>query len=125
MAELPPARVVEFLGGIPPGEVRCLLARVGGLGERGREGDPDPVDIGSGPVPRSAVRLVALEAAVWEGELRIDRGPGYRVYYGRDGDDLVVLLAGGTKKRQTHDIQTARALWKAYRQEKRHARQSP
>ena len=29
MAELPPARVVEFLGGIPPGEVSCLLARVG------------------------------------------------------------------------------------------------
>ena len=58
-------------------------------------------------------------------ELRIDRGPGYRVYYGRDGEDLVVLLAGGTKKRQTHDIQTAHALWKAYRQEKRHARQSP
>ena len=68
MAELPPARVVEFLGGIPP---------------------------------------------------------GYRVYYGRDGEDLVVRLAGGTKKCQTHDIQTAHALWKAYRQEKRHARQSP
>ena len=58
-------------------------------------------------------------------ELRIDRGPGYRVYYGRDGGDLVVLLAGGTKKRQTHDVETAHALWKAYRQEKRHARQSP
>lgn len=58
-------------------------------------------------------------------ELRIDRGPGYRVYYGRDGDDLVVLLTGGTKKRQTHDIETAHALWKAYRQEKRHARQNP
>jgi len=58
-------------------------------------------------------------------ELRIDRGPGYRVYYGRDGEDLVVLLAGGTKKRQTHDIQAAHALWKAYKQEKRHARQSP
>ena len=45
--------------------------------------------------------------------------------YGRDGEDFVVLLAGGTKKRQTHDIQTAHAIWKAYRQEKRHARQSP
>ena len=43
MAELPPARVVEFLDDIPPGEVRCLLVRVGGLGGRGREGDPDPV----------------------------------------------------------------------------------
>ena len=61
MAELPPARVVEFLDGIPPGEVRCVLARGGGPGGRGREGDPDPVDVGSDPVPRSAVRLVALE----------------------------------------------------------------
>ena len=66
MAELPPACVVEFLGGIPPGKVRCLLARVGGLGGRGREGDPDPVDVGSVRVPRSAMRSVALEAAVWE-----------------------------------------------------------
>ena len=58
-------------------------------------------------------------------ELRIDRGPGYRVYYGRDGEDLVVLLAGGTKKRQARDIETAHALWRANRQEKRDARQSP
>ena len=58
-------------------------------------------------------------------ELRIDRGPGYRVYYGRDGGDLVILLVGGTKKRQAHDIEAAQTLWKAYRQEKRHARQSP
>ena len=58
-------------------------------------------------------------------ELRIDRGPGYRIYYGREGDDLVILLVGGTKKRQTRDIETAHALWKAYRQEKRHARQGP
>ena len=58
-------------------------------------------------------------------ELRVDRGPGYRIYYGRDGDDLVILLAGGTKKRQTRDIETAHTLWKAYRQEKRHARQGP
>ena len=59
-------------------------------------------------------------------ELRIERGPGYRVYYGRDGNDLVILLlAGGTKRRQTRDIEAAHVLWKAYRQEKRHARQNP
>ena len=45
MAELPKARVVEFLGAVPPGEIRCLLARIG-LGGRGREADPDPVGLG-------------------------------------------------------------------------------
>lgn len=58
-------------------------------------------------------------------ELRIDVGPGYRVYYGRDGNDLVVLLVGGTKKRQARDIVTAQSLWKACIREKRNANQSP
>lgn len=51
-------------------------------------------------------------------ELRIHFGPGYRVYFGRDGNAFVVLLGGGTKKRQNRDIATAQAHWKAYRQEK-------
>ena len=42
-------------------------------------------------------------------EYRIDFGPGCRVYFGRDGDSLVILLAGGTKRRQQHDIATAQA----------------
>ena len=54
-------------------------------------------------------------------ELRIDFGPGYRVYYGRDGDSLVILLAGGTKKRQARDIEKAQALWNEYKQEIRDA----
>ena len=54
-------------------------------------------------------------------ELRIHSGPGYRVYYGRDGDDLVVLLAGGTKRRQAADIARAQSLWQEYKQEKRDA----
>ena len=37
-------------------------------------------------------------------ECRIDFGPGYRVYLGRDGDRLVILLGGGTKKKQQKDI---------------------
>ena len=49
-------------------------------------------------------------------------GPGYRVYYGRDGHNIVILLAGGTKKRQDRDIEQARIHWKAYKQEKRNAR---
>lgn len=52
-------------------------------------------------------------------ELRIDFGPGYRVYYSSDGEELVILLAGGTKKRQARDIATAQAWWRAYQQEKR------
>lgn len=52
-------------------------------------------------------------------ELRIDFGPGYRVYYGADGKELVILLAGGTKRRQARDIAVAQACWRAYQQEKR------
>jgi putative addiction module killer protein len=37
-------------------------------------------------------------------ELRIDFGPGYRVYFGKDGERLIILLGGGTKKRQARDI---------------------
>ena len=42
-------------------------------------------------------------------EYRIDFGPGYRVYFGRDGETLVILLTGGTKKRQQRDIDAAHA----------------
>ena len=52
-------------------------------------------------------------------EYRIDSGPGYRIYLGRDGDALVVLLGGGTKVRQQRDIETARKLWREYRRRKR------
>jgi putative addiction module killer protein len=38
-------------------------------------------------------------------ELRLDFGPGYRVYFGKDGEELVILLAGGSKKRQQADIE--------------------
>jgi putative addiction module killer protein len=55
-------------------------------------------------------------------EYRIDFGPGYRVYLGRDGDILVILLTGGTKKRQQRDIRAAADLWKAYKQSKRSKR---
>ena len=43
-------------------------------------------------------------------EMRLDFGPGYRVYFGRDGNELVILLAGGSKKRQQADIEMARGL---------------
>ena len=52
-------------------------------------------------------------------ECRIDSGPGYRVYFGKDGDALIILLGGGTKKRQQQDIETAHDLWQEYRHRKR------
>jgi putative addiction module killer protein len=52
-------------------------------------------------------------------ELRIDFGPGYRIYFGRDGATLIVLLTGGTKKRQQRDIKAAQERWTDYKQRKR------
>ena len=52
-------------------------------------------------------------------ELRLDFGPGYRVYFGRDGETLVILLTGGTKKRQQNDINAAKLYWQDYQQSKR------
>jgi putative addiction module killer protein len=43
-------------------------------------------------------------------EIRVDFGPGYRIYFGQDGEVLVILLAGGTKQRQDEDIAAARTL---------------
>ena len=76
-------------------------------------------------VARAVARLeqgnISGVKSVGEGvlELRIDFGPGYRVYFGRDGDALVILLTGGTKKRQQRDIDAARVSWQDYKQRKR------
>ena len=51
-------------------------------------------------------------------ECRINVGPGYRVYFGRDGDTLIILLDGGTKARQQRDIEGACELWQEYRRRK-------
>lgn len=52
----------------------------------------------------------ALSSGVWE--LRIDWGPGYRLYYARAGVRLILLLCGGDKRRQRADIERAVAYWK-------------
>lgn len=52
-------------------------------------------------------------------EYRINWGPGYRIYFGRDGDTLVILLAGGTKQRQQRDIAAAQARWTDYKRRKK------
>lgn len=52
-------------------------------------------------------------------ECKIDWGAGYRVYFGKDGEKLIILLGGGTKKRQSKDIEQAKAYWQAYKQRKK------
>jgi putative addiction module killer protein len=49
---------------------------------------------------------------VWEA--RLDFGPGYRVYFGRDGVDVILLLVGGDKKSQKTDIKRAQDYWAIY-----------
>lgn len=56
------------------------------------------------------------------GECRIDWGPGYRLYLVRDGDELIILFVGGTKKRQQSDIERARVLLGEYKSRKEAAR---
>ena len=48
-------------------------------------------------------------------ELRIDYGPGYRVYFGLEGQTIVLLLCGGDKSTQIKDIETAKRYWNEYR----------
>ncbi|HZK81254.1 MAG TPA: type II toxin-antitoxin system RelE/ParE family toxin [Humisphaera sp.] len=55
-----------------------------------------------------------LRAGVWE--LRIDAGPGYRVYYAMAGRSIVLLLCGGDKRKQASDIERAVEFWKDYKE---------
>ena len=52
-------------------------------------------------------------------EYRVDFGPGYRIYFGADGETLVILLAGGTKQGQQGDIDAAHARWADYKRRKK------
>ena len=52
-------------------------------------------------------------------ECRVDFGPGYRIYFGKDGDTMVILLCGGTKHRQQSDIAMASEHWREYKRQKR------
>lgn len=55
-------------------------------------------------------------------ERRIHFGPGYRLYFGREADRFILLLAGGTKSRQHQDIAEAQARWQDYKHRKRETR---
>jgi len=56
------------------------------------------------------------------GEYRINWGPGYRIYLVQDGKDLIILLGGGTRKRQQNDINKAIELYKEYNLRKKRGR---
>jgi putative addiction module killer protein len=58
----------------------------------------------------------SCSGGVWE--LRINIGPGYRVYYGLDGQQLVLLLCGGDKATQDADIARAREYWRDWQKRK-------
>ncbi|MBA4418798.1 MAG: addiction module antitoxin RelB [Syntrophus sp. (in: bacteria)] len=82
---------VDWLDGLPDIRARArILVRI----ERLVEGNPGDV----GPVGEGV------------SELRVDYGPGYRVYYKQHGQSLVILLAGGDKSTQAKDIKTALRL---------------
>lgn len=53
---------------------------------------------------------------VWERRLNFEKG--YRIYYAKDGEDLVLLLCGGSKSRQHSDIEEAKLYWKDFKQRK-------
>ena len=76
--------------------VARVLARVGRV-RRGNLGDCKPVGAGVS-------------------ELRVDHGPGYRVYFGRKGSTWVILLCGGDKRTQDRDVHQAQQYWDDYQQ---------
>lgn len=103
--------------------VRYPLLR--GLGRPLAEWFADLDPIARAKVARAIARMeqgnFSNAKSVGEGvlEYRIDFGPGYRVYFGRAGEALVILLTGGTKRRQQRDIDAAIAYWQDYKRGKR------
>ena len=79
--------------------------------------DPTARAKASVPLVRMGQGNASNAKGVGEGvlEYRINLGPGYRVYFGRDGATLVILLTGGTKKRQQRDIERANELLADYK----------
>ena len=104
-------------------EIRYYVAAGGG--QPFAEWFADLESVARAKVTRAIARLeqgnLSNVKPVGEGvlEYRIDFGPGYRVYFARDGETLIILLTGGTKKRQQRDIDAARTYWNDYKQRKR------
>lgn len=69
----------------------------------------DRVAIGGG---RKNIR--ALKDGLFE--IKVDKGPGWRVYFGEDGKSIILLLLGGNKTDQNRDIKKAKEYWRMYAQ---------
>jgi putative addiction module killer protein len=104
-------------------EVREYLDRAGGSPFANWFADLNPR--AAAKVTTALTRLAAGNFSNVKGvgsgvfECRIDFGPGYRVYFGKDGERLVIVLAGGSKKRQQRDIEAALTNWQAYKRRKK------
>lgn len=62
----------------------------------------------------------SIGEGIWEA--RVMLGPGYRIYFGKDGDAIIVLLLGGDKGSQAKDIARAQGFWRDYQETKRHGK---
>ena len=82
--------------------------------------DPQAATIVTVAIERLADGNTSRVKPIGEGaaKIRIDRGPGYRDYFGWDGKVLVILLGGGTKRRQRNDIEAALRRWRDYKKSK-------
>jgi len=71
-------------------------------------------------IDRIALGNLGKTRSLGEGihEIKINYGPGYRVYFGREGDSLVILLCGGDKSRQNEDIKKAKKYWKDFKRKR-------
>ncbi len=87
-------------------------------------------DLNAPAAAKVTVALVRLEQGNYSNvksvgggvsEYRIDFGPGYRLYFGQDGETIVILLAGGSKKRQQQDVEDAKRRWLDYKDRKKEA----
>lgn len=91
------------------------MVRVAG-GRRRRQG-------ACGGEPDGTGNLSNVEWFRGIGEYKIDWGPGLRIYLAKDGLKIIILIGGGTKKRQQQDIDHAVALWEDYKRRKASTRQ--
>jgi putative addiction module killer protein len=80
-------------------------------------------------VVRTRLELGNTSSVKWLGgvfgEYRIDSGPGYRIYLAKDGEKLIILFGGGTKRRQDADIAQAQALFNEYKARKKAEKKPP
>ncbi len=82
----------------------------------------EPIAAAKVTVAKAHLELGNTSSVKWFsgiGEYRINFGPGYRIYLSQEGEELILLYAGGTKKKQQKDIEKAKKLHKEYKQRKK------